>query len=99
MWISILTTRLWAVLLVGSEKMVSESRRAWPERVKREQRTWCRNEGAWFMDKWGVAYARRGVALGKKCKLKDIAPNFDEASQIRKIPCEGEDWLPAIVLV
>lgn len=64
-WISILTPRLWAVLLVGPEKMVSESRKTWPERMKREQKTWFRDEGAWFMDKGGVAYVLRGVALGK----------------------------------
>lgn len=69
MWISILTPRLWAVLLVGPEKMVSESRRTWPERMKREQKTWFRDEGAWFMDK-GAWFMHEGVWLWEKVQVE-----------------------------
>lgn len=41
----------------------------------------------------------KGCGFGKKCKLKDIALNFDEASQMRKASCERENWLPASVSI
>lgn len=54
-WIIILTPSLWAVLLVGPEKMGSEIRRTWPERMTRVQRARFRDEEAWLIDKGGVA--------------------------------------------